>query len=118
MPDTNQGKKKMKQLRNLLKKGMFSIKNTVKWFWIIAFVTGLGLSSTLCSEGGGGLGKVKWEYKVYYHDNYGLYDEKVREAFNAKINELGEEGWELVSSGSSGRSNYTTSDVFILKRKL
>ena len=108
----------MIQLRNLLQKGLFSIKNTVKWFWVIAFITVIGLSTTSCSGGGGGLGTAKWEYKVYYNDNYRLYYEKAQEEFTIKLNELGAEGWELVSSGSSGRSNYTESDVFIFKRKL
>ena len=102
----------MKQLRNLLQKGMFLMKNT-KWFWIIAFVAVIGFSAASCGGSGGGLGNAKWEYIVFSHYTGGGYNEEL----NKKLNEYGAQGWELVSS-SLENGQHTQNHVVILKRKL
>ena len=61
----------------------------------------------------------KYEYKVFTYDTKGVFGGKIdsRELEN-KLNQLGNQGWEMVSSTSSNQSyGSSRSLVFIFKRK-
>jgi hypothetical protein len=104
------GISKMLRNSNVLQKEVFSMKNAMKWFWIIAFVAVIGFAAASCNGSGGGFSNAKWEYMVFNHET----NRSEIEDLNKKLNELGVQGWELVSS-----SPIWTSDlVVILKRKL
>jgi len=113
----------MLQLSNILQKRVFSMKNSMKWFAIIAIVVIIGFTTASCGGSGGGFPNVKWEYMVFSHETgtSGTYVNETmttyNEALNKKLNELGSQGWELVSS-SLRNGQYTDEHVLILKRKL
>ena len=66
------------------------------------------------NSGGGGFSNAKWEYMVLDGRADGS---SRREELNKNLNELGAQGWELVSSGLSYASN--TGDLYLIfKRKL
>ena len=89
------------------------MKGTIKWYWVIAFFVVIGLSAASCGGSGGGVGNAKWEYKVFDHNAGGSRSEEL----NEKLNELGTQGWELVSC-SLQTGQHSTTQVLILKRKL
>ena len=96
---------------------MLSIKSTVKWFWIIALVVIIGSSVISCGGSGGGLGNAKWEYKILWL-RIG-YDDSSLPPTQETLNELGKEGWELVSVSTPATGNSSSSsNVFTFKRKL
>ena len=107
----------MLQLRNLSKKGVFSLKNTMKLFCIIAIVVIIGFSTASCIDSGGDIGNSKWEYTMF---NGRGNSESDREELINKLNGYGSQGWELVSSGLSYISSPGGNGdlYFILKRKL
>ena len=85
----------------------------MKWFGIIAIVALIGFSTASCNSSGGGFSNAKWEYMVFGNGTGGSDNEEL----NKKLNELGSQGWEFVSSSlTSGQ--YTHEHVLILKRKL
>lgn len=67
---------------------------------------------------------VKWEYKTVLWDSY--IDNKESYELNEYLNELGDEGWELVSTSTQIESSSNTDDqlnyvgtnslILILKR--
>jgi len=92
----------------------FKMKKIVLNYLVI---TSLAVAAVFTSCGGsvGGFSNAKWEYKVFDHNT----GEGSFEELNKKLNELGAEGWELVSSGTCKISGgYHSSNVLYLKRKL
>ncbi len=63
---------------------------------------------------------VKYEYKTLYTDAKGFLGGKVdRSSFQQDLNELGKEGWELVSSVSANQSYGSTRWIIsVFKRKI
>ena len=135
--------KKLENLNNVMEaetiqkngaslKSLMSRVNFFKYVWIIAFGALIGLSAVSCGSSEGDspdkesttteFSKMqeKWEYMVFNMNHLKIYgyDNNQVIQLNKRLNELGEEGWELVSTGSSGNSYNTQSDVFIFKRKL
>lgn len=62
----------------------------------------------------------KYEYKTLYSDAKGIFGGKVdKGTFQMELNELGSQGWELVSTVATAQSYGSTRWVIsILKRKL
>jgi hypothetical protein len=110
---------------NNLRRFVFQIVAATVLAVMVAACGGNGSASEMTTEkeevtaSNNDLAQEKWEYKVYYHRNGGnLYNEYAQKELNAKLNEFGAEGWELVVSGTSGNSTYGFLDVHIFKRKL
>ena len=85
-------------------------------FYSVLAAAILAVMVVACGGNGGsigGLSNAKWEYMVF-NGRGGSYE---REELNKTLNELGAQGWELVSTGLTYASN--TGDLYlILKRKL
>lgn len=62
---------------------------------------------------------MMWEYKTIKIAAHGVFGGKVKEAeLDARLNELGRQGWELVSAFSSNTMNGVTRDVVaVFKRR-
>lgn len=62
----------------------------------------------------------RWEYQVLQLDATGFYGGKINaEAMDHELNDLGQEGWELVTSFDSNKYQGETRSVFLLfKREL
>lgn len=62
----------------------------------------------------------KFEYKTVFTDAKGVWGGKVNEAaFEAELNALGAQGWELVSSVAAAQSYGSTRWIIsVFKRKL
>jgi len=85
---------------------MLSVKSVIAIVLILIVI----LSTTACSSGNNGTESGRWEYSVIPMWVSGRDD---AEKAVGKLNELGAEGWELVSD-STNSSNH----IFVLKRKL
>ena len=88
---------------------------------LAVMVAACGGSGSVVSVGGSS--NAKWEYMVF-SQNTGTSrayvdetDKSYNDVLNQKLNELGAQGWELVSS-SLQSGQYTDEHIVILKRKL
>ena len=91
------------------------MKKVVLNYLVIAALAVAAALTSCGGSGSGGFGNAKWEYMVFDHS----IDQYAREELNKKLNELGEQGWELVSSGTGYMNGGSqSSNVLYLKRKL
>lgn len=62
----------------------------------------------------------KFEYYTYTYEGEGFFGGKMNaDTFQAELNRLGSEGWELVSCVPTSKSEgYTHNLIFIFKRKI
>ena len=61
---------------------------------------------------------MKWEFKTLKHPAKGLLGGKfVAEELDEKMNELGQQGWELVSVFATNRHQGTTRDIVAVFRR-
>jgi len=93
------------------------MKSKFKVFGIIALVAVIGFSVVGCKnnkndDGGGsiiqGNQSVRWEYTTVRGANVNTITEKA--------NELGMDGWELVSTSGDNTRNYDTFTLFFKRR--
>lgn len=62
---------------------------------------------------------MKYEYCIINSQDIGLLNGKVdTQKLQDEMNQLGSEGWELVSSLESNKNGYTKEFVFVFKRKV
>lgn len=62
---------------------------------------------------------MNWEYKTIKLDTYGFFGAKVDHGrLEQEMNELGQQGWELVTTLDTNSTGTTTSIVLLLKRPL
>ena len=91
-------------------KSRLSRVNFFTYIGIVAFA--VVLTVVACSAGGSSQ-SGRWEYKMV-NFNYSSYD---IEKNTSTLNDLGAEGWELVSSSSSPGA-HSSQIMFTLKRRL
>ena len=61
---------------------------------------------------------MKWEYRTVKMDVAGFFGPKVdEEDISARLNELGYEGWELVSAFDTNYAQGTTRDIILLFKR-
>ncbi len=61
----------------------------------------------------------KYEYYLFSCDFTGTFNGKVDiEHLQEEMNELGQNGWELVNSNETNKNGYTKSILFIFKREI
>lgn len=59
-----------------------------------------------------------WEYKTIKEEIHGFMDRSINEAdFSNKLNDLGAQGWELVSCITIDQNGYSKEVVAVLKRR-
>ena len=92
------------------------MKNIFRLFGVFAVVALIWLSAasfTGSSNTSNTAAQERWEYMVSQHE---VSSRRQIENLNQTLNELGAQGWELVSSSGTGTQNYN--QVFVLKRRL
>ena len=82
-------------------------KVVLSYLVIVSLVVAVGMGLSACNNTNA---PERWEYMVV--DKLYISSESDRQEMNQKLNQLGSEGWELVSPAANAGNTY------ILKRKL